>query len=45
MEDLERELLSFPINCEKGSGIAAAADLTIYLVSIGESEAYEPQES
>jgi hypothetical protein len=44
MEDLERDLLSFPVNREKRSGITAPTDLTFHVVLISEGMAYEPQE-
>jgi hypothetical protein len=41
MEDLERKLLSIPVNRQEGPGITSAADLTIDIVSIREGLAYE----
>jgi hypothetical protein len=45
MKDLERDLLSFAINREKGSGITASADFTIHLVLTSEGMAYKPEDS
>lgn len=44
VENLERELLSGPINREEDPGVTAAADLTIHFVSITKSVAHEPQQ-